>query len=124
MQFSKILILTIVCVLGLAVLATAANNKFGVADVHRINFLNSIRVGDVVLPQGDYEIRHVMEGDSHIMVFQKLGSGKPVEARVKCELVPLTQKASQTQKSYVTNAANEHVLRELVFAGEKAKHVF
>jgi hypothetical protein len=123
MQSSKVLVLSIVCVLGLAVLATAANNKFGVAEVHKVNFLNSIRVGDVLLPQGDYEVRHVMEGENHIMVFHKL-SGKPVEARVKCELVTLPRKASQTQKAYLTNAANEQVLQELVFEGESAKHVF
>jgi hypothetical protein len=124
MQSSKVLVLLIVCVLGVAVLATAANNKFGVADVHKINFLNSVRVGEVLLPQGDYEVRHVMEGENHIMVFHRMGGGKTVEARVKCELVPLPQKASQTQRSYVTNAANEQVLHELVFSGETAKHVF
>ncbi len=55
MQSSKVLVLLIGCVLGVAVLATAANNKFGVADVLKINFMNSVRIGDVVLPQGDYE---------------------------------------------------------------------
>ncbi len=54
------------------------------ADVHKINFLSSVRIGDVVLPQGDDEIRHVMEGEN-----------------------PLPQKASQTQQSYVTNASKE-----------------
>src|SRR5258705_5676166 len=102
MQSSKVLALLIVCVLGVAVLATAANNKFGVADVHKINFMNSVRIGDVVLPQGDYEIRHVMEGENHIMVFHRMG-GKTAEARVKCELVPLPPKASQTQRSYRTD---------------------
>ena len=124
MQSSKVLVLTIVCVLGLAVLATAANNKFGVADVHRVSFVNNVRVGDVVLPQGDYEIRHVMEGENHIMVFHRIGGKNTPDARVKCELVPLQKKASQSQRSYVTNAANEQVLHELVFAGETAKHVF
>ena len=74
MQSFKILVLLIVCVPGGAVLATGANNKVGVADVHKINFLSSVRIGDVVLPQGDDEIRHVMEGEN-----------------------PLPQKASQTQ---------------------------
>jgi len=98
MQSFKILVLLIVCVPGGAVLATAANNKVGVADVHKINFLNSVRIGDVVLPQGDDEIRHVMEGEN-----------------------PLPQKASQPQQSYVTNASKEQVLHEFVFASENAK---
>jgi len=123
MQSSKVLVLLIVCVLGVAVLATATNNKFGVADVHKVNFLNSVRIGDLVLPQGDYEVRHVMEGQDHIMVFHRLG-GQTADARVKCELVPLAQKASQTQRTYTTNASKEQVLHELVFAGETAKHVF
>lgn len=123
MQSSKALVLVIVCVLGMAVLATAANNKFGVADIHKVSFMNNVRVGDALLPQGDYEIRHVMEGENHLMVFHRIG-GKTFEARVKCELVPLPQKANQTQRTYVTNAANEQVLHELVFAGETAKHVF
>jgi hypothetical protein len=123
MQSSKVSVLVIVCLLGMAVLATAANNKFGVADVQKLNFSNSVRVGDVLLPQGDYEVRHVMEGENHIMVFHRVG-GKTVEARVKCELVPLGQKANQTQRTYMRNAADEQVLHELVFSGETAKHVF
>src|SRR5215475_3896024 len=82
MASSKALVLGIVCVLGLAVLATAANNKFGVADVHRINFANSIRVGDTVLPQGEYDIKHVMEAEKHIMVFHRIGGGKTPDVRV------------------------------------------
>jgi hypothetical protein len=124
MASSKALVLGIVCVLGLAVLATAANNKYGVADVHRVNFSNSIRIGDAQLPPGEYEIKHVMEAENHIMVFHRIGGGKTVDVRAKCTLVPLPQKASQTQKSYVRNAADQPVLRELVFAGETAKHVF
>ena len=124
MPSSKALVLGIVCVLGLAVLATAANNKFGVADVHRVNFVKSIRVGDTVLPQGEYDIKHVMEAENHIMVFHRIGGGKTADVRVKCTLLPLPQKATQTLKSYVRNDANEQVLQELVFAGETAKHVF
>ena len=40
---------------------------FGVADLQKITFLDPIRVGETLLPQGNYEVRHVMEGDNHIM---------------------------------------------------------
>jgi len=124
MPSSKGLVLVIVCGLGLAVLATAANNQFGVAEVHRVNFVNSVRIGDTVLPQGDYEVKHVMEAENHIMVFHRIGGRKTTDVKAKCTLVPLPQKASQTQKSYLRNAANEQVLQELVCQGETAKHVF
>jgi hypothetical protein len=77
-----------------------------------------------LLPQGNYEIRHVMEGTDHIMVFRQLGTKKPVEVRAKCTMVPLSAKATDDQKIYILNAANERVLHELVFKGDHAKHVF
>jgi hypothetical protein len=79
-------------------------------------------VGATLLPAGDYVVRHTMVGDEHIMVFQRTSS--KAETKVKCTLVPLTQKANQDHKVYQMNAANEKVLQELVFRGDTAKHVF
>jgi hypothetical protein len=58
------------------------------------------------------------------MVFKQLKTKKPAEARVKCQLVPLPEKAGETQKIYVVSAANERVLQTLIFRGDSAKHVF
>jgi hypothetical protein len=123
MQTLKALVLVVVCLLMVAVVASAGENM-GVANSQRISFTGNVRIGDVLLPQGDYEIKHVMEGENHIMAFKKLGGGKTVEARVKCSLVPLTEKSKTTEKKYTLNAANEQVLQELVFRGDSAKHVF
>jgi hypothetical protein len=105
-------------------LASAGQNKSGVADLQKITFLDPIRVGDTLLPQGNYEVRHVMEGENHIMMFKQLGVNKPAVARVQCTLVQLKAKADQTQKIYVLSANNERVLRELIFRGDLSKHVF
>lgn len=123
MQTLKALALIVVCVLMVAVVASAGEN-LGIANSQRISFSGNVRIGDVVLPQGDYEIKHVMEGTDHIMVFQRVGSGKSVTARVKCSLVPLSEKSKTTEKRYTVNAANEQVMQELVFRGDSAKHVF
>jgi hypothetical protein len=111
-------------VLIVSMVAVAGQNQLGVADTYRVSFTEKVWVADTVLPQGNYEIRHVMEGQNHIMVFRQLGTKKPVEVRAKCTLVPLEANATDTQKIYILNAANERVLRELVFKGDKAKHVF
>jgi acyl-CoA hydrolase len=124
MRTIKFLSVIALLVMALVAIATAGQNKFGVADLQKINFLDPIRVGDTVLPQGSYEVRHVMEGDTHIMLFKQLGVNKPAEARVKCTLVQLGAKADQTQKIYAVNSNNERVLRELIFKGDLAKHVF
>ena len=123
MRMLKTLVLVVVCVLMVAMVASAREN-LGIANSQRISFSGNVRIGDVVLPQGDYEVKHVMEGSDHIMVFQRVGSGKPVTARVKCSLVPLAEKSKTTEKRYTVNAANEQVLQEVVFRGDSAKHVF
>ena len=106
------------------VLLSAAPNQFGVADKYQVTFDNPVMVGETMLPQGDYQIVHTMEGDTHIMVFTQVHKKNPMEIRVKCSLVPLQERATQTQKVYVMNANNERVLRELIFKGDTAKHVF
>jgi hypothetical protein len=65
-----------------------------------------------------------MEGSDHIMVFRQVGVRNPVEVRAKCTLVPLPEKAADSQRIYQLNAANERVLHELIFKGDRAKHVF
>ncbi|MGB9234560.1 MAG: hypothetical protein WCC04_09110 [Terriglobales bacterium] len=108
----------------LGVFAVAGQDQLGVADVYRVSFSEKVRVADTLLPSGNYEIRHVMEGAEHIMVFRQVGVKKPVEVRAKCTLVPLPGKALDNQKVYELNAANERVLHELIFKGDLAKHVF
>jgi len=123
MRIFKITLLVAV-VLSVSGLLLAKQNKFGVADVRKVSFSSPMRVGDTVLPQGDYEVRHVMEADNHVMAFKQLGPNKPAQARVPCKLVPLKAKADRDQLIYVVNAANEKVLQTLRFKGDTAEHVF
>lgn len=124
MRWVKDVLVIAVCVLFLGVFALAGQNQFGVSDLYRVSFTDKIRVANTLLPPGNYEIRHVMEGADHIMVFRQVGVKNPVEVRAKCTLVPLPEKAADSQKIYELNAANERVLHELIFKGDRAKHVF
>jgi hypothetical protein len=121
-KFAGILVPVVVIILGVFVFA--GTNPMGISDSYKITFSEPVRVADTLLPRGDYEIRHVMEGETHIMVFHQLRTSKPVEVRAKCSLIPLTAKAPDSQKIYELNAANERVLHELIFKGDRAKHVF
>lgn len=111
-----------VCVLALGMMVVAKTNSMGIKDVSHATFNEPVRVGAIVLPAGDYTIRHTMEGETHVMVFQKDHSKD--QFKIKCTLVPLSQTAQQDQTIYKVNAQNEKVLQELVFRGDKAKHVF
>lgn len=103
--------------------AAAEKNMLGIHDVSRVTFVAPVRVGSTLLPAGEYLVRHTMQGQDHIMLFESVKT-KTVEAKAKCNLVPLGQKANQTRTVYEMNAANERVLQELVFRGDSAKHVF
>jgi hypothetical protein len=124
MRLAKPVFLASICVLVLAVAAMAAPNQMGISDFYRVNFPEQVKVADTVLPSGNYEIRHIIEGSDHIMVFRQVGVRKPVEVRAKCTLVPLTEKAPNSEKIYELNASNQRVLHELTFKGDRAKHVF
>ena len=118
-----VFILTISLAL-LTVVAFAGKNSLGISDVYRVTFVEKVHIADTLLPSGNYEVRHVMEGTDHIMVFRQIGVKNPLEVRAKCTLVPLAEKAGDDQKIYELNAANERVLHELIFKGDRAKHVF
>jgi hypothetical protein len=124
MRLLKPVLAISISVLLLGVIALAGQNPMGISDLYRVNFTEKVRVADTVLPSGNYEIRHVMEGQDHIMVFHQIGVRKAAEVRAKCTLVPLAKKASDDQKIYELNATNERVLHELIFKGDLAKHVF
>ena len=109
----------LVCVCS--VMAVAADNNLGIKEVNRVTFNTAVRIGTANLPAGEYVVRHTMQGDEHIMVFQhQVGKG---EFKVKCTLVALAQKAPQTQTVFEV-AGNERIVQEMVFRGDKAKHVF
>jgi hypothetical protein len=121
-RFAGIVIPVFILMFGF--LAAAQQNKLGIADSYRVSFTEPVRVANALLPSGDYEVRHAMEGQDHIMVFRQLGTKKAAEVRAKCSLVPLPAKATESQKIYALNDAKERVLQELVFKGDRAKHVF
>jgi len=110
-----------VIALFLCAIAVASEKNLGIHDVAKVSFAASVRVGTTLIPAGDYTMRHTMEGQDHVMTFARVG--KKDVYKVKCTLVPLDHKAAQDTQLIVTSG-NEHVLRELQFRGDTAKHVF
>lgn len=121
MRFIQSLMMVAVCVLAFGLSAKADNP--GIHDVNRVTFAAPIRVGGVLLPAGDYVVRHTMEGADHVMVFEA-ANHKHADVKAKCQLIQLGNKADQTRTVYALNAAGERVLQELVFSGDSVKHVF
>jgi hypothetical protein len=118
-----LLALLVICVTGLA--TADKQNKFGVADQRQITFYEQVKVGDTVLPAGEYKVLHTMEGDNHVMVFQQLNVGKKNQAtaKVQCNLKTLAKAADQSLIGY-KNENTPKVLNFLQFKGDTAVHQF
>jgi len=116
------MMMTIALILCTAALVQATDNPMGVANKQTIVFNNPTLVGGTLLPAGQYQVLHQMDGTQHIMVFKGV-QGTKGEAKAKCTLVPLSEKAKQTEQRYTENAKNEHVLQEMTFRGDTAKHI-
>ncbi|MBZ5680280.1 MAG: hypothetical protein LAO24_09265 [Acidobacteriia bacterium] len=122
MRWLKVTGMILPWLLGLTLMAMAADKNLGISDLRHITFRDPVRIGNNLLKAGEYEVRHTMQGEEHIMVFTSESDKEQV--KVKCTLVPLAKKADQSSTTYELNAANERVVRELVFRGDSAKHVF
>jgi hypothetical protein len=111
-----------IVMLGATTMLSATDNSMaGVALKQEITFTGPTVIGGTLVPAGDYKVMHEMQGTEHIMLFKQIG-GK-AEAKAKCNLVPLTQKAKATEQRYSENANNERVLVEMTFRGDTSKHV-
>jgi hypothetical protein len=97
------------------------------------HFTNVVKVGEVALQPGMYEVQHVEEGSDHVLVFKEVGMqagykhgntpvGKEV-ARVKCTIEPVSKKVSNTKLTLRTNAKGEREVAEVEVAGEAFRHL-
>jgi hypothetical protein len=116
--------LVVFAVLILTGTAQSSANKYGIADKRQVNFYDPVWVGSVLLPAGEYEVRHTMQGVEHLMVFRQMFAKTPAEARVRCTLVPVAKPVEQDQVEFAVNTAGEHVLHRLAFKGDHAEHLF
>lgn len=117
-----VMTMTIALILCTAALVQATDSSLGIASKQTIVFNSPTLVGGTLLPAGQYQVVHEMNGNEHIMLFKGI-QGTKGEAKAKCTLVPLGHKASQTEQRYTENAKNEHVLQEMTFRGDSSKHV-
>jgi hypothetical protein len=117
-----VMMMTIALIFCSAALVQATDNPLGIANKQTITFGSPTVVGGTLLPAGEYQVLHQMNGTEHIMVFKGI-AGTKGEAKAKCNLVPLAVKATKTEQRYTENAKNEHVLQEMTFRGDTSKHV-
>ena len=116
------MILVAIAILVCSSVLLPATDKSMSTKTYNIKFFQPTLVGTTMLPAGNYRVSHEMQGTTHIMLFKQVGSS--TEVKVKCNLVPLTKKASQDEQRFNENAQKQQVLVEMTFRGETFTHVF
>ena len=99
----------------------AKDNPMGIATKQTLTFTQPTVVAGSLLPAGDYNVTHEMQGQTHIMIFKQKGG--TAQAKAKCTLMPLASKAMVSEQRFTENAQNQRVLVQMTFYGDKAIHV-
>jgi hypothetical protein len=99
-----------------------------------VTFTTAVRAGDTLLKAGMYHVRHVVEGNDHVVTFKPVTmpagyreyqmTEGAVVARLKCTVEPAAKKTRNTKIVLGRNAVGEPVVTEIQIAGEKAIHKF
>jgi len=76
-------------------------------------------VGSTLLKAGDYNVRHVKDGEQHFLAFS--AKGKEI-ARVSCKMEQLPQKAQSTELTENRDSAGERTLKAIAFKDDAYRH--
>ena len=85
-----------------------------------VTLYSDVKVAGKVLPKGEYDVRHVSDGQDNILVFSQ---GKK-EYRFKCQLQPTADKTNGVALQMKTDPDGTRTLVSVTFPGDASAHVF
>ena len=102
--------------------------------VGKFHIGSPVMVGNRLLEPGMYQVQHIKEGDSDLIVFRiirmgyrsNMGNEQLGEevARVTCRIEPVGQRWKHTKLHLERNSSNQKVVRAVQIAGEAVLHKF
>jgi len=84
-----------------------------------VTLYSDAKVGDKILPKGEYEVKHVVEGQDNFLVFV---SGRK-EYRFPCHLQP-ADRVESVSVHFRENPDGTRTLVSIMFPGDSNAHVF
>jgi hypothetical protein len=126
--------LTLMLALGGLTLSASAQKKMEMVIGKKgiLHFNSSFRAGATLLKSGTYQVQHVEEGGSHIIVLREVPSGQGFRggntipgkevARLMCDYAPSAKQWKNTTIRLRTNDKGEKEIAEIHVAGEKFVH--
>ena len=109
-------------------------NASMVGKVGKLHLGSSVIVGNTLLKTGMYQVRHIKESGSDLIVFRiirmgyrdNMGNEQLGEemARVKCRIEPVDQRWKHSKLHLERNSPNQKVATAVQIAGEAVLHKF
>ena len=109
--------LLLLTIASTAVAAGSANTDVG--KNWTLTLYHPTHVGNTLLKAGDYNVRHIKDGEQHFLAFS--ANGKEV-ARVSCKMEQLPQKAPTTELTENRDSSGERQLTAIAFKNDTIRH--
>jgi hypothetical protein len=98
------------------------SQQIKVGKTGEMSFAQETKIGDLLLPAGEYRFVHRVQGEDHFVHFTQVKNNRDF-GEVKCQLEPLVQKADHTAVYVNTEGGARRIMR-IEVAGENVAHVF
>lgn len=105
--------------------------KLSIGKIGYLHLKSKVKVGDMVLEPGRYQVQHLAQGDEHFMVFSELvvpargGIIWPKEVgRAKCTVEVTGNKNQKTISLLSDNPEGVKKIEAIYVKGETVKHSF
>lgn len=102
--------------------------KLRVNEQGEIKLSGETRVGGVFLKSGKYKFQHMVEGEDHLVLFERVdwpdAQAEQALFRVKTKLEPIDKPAKRTEFHSTVSIKGERIVQKIYVQGESVKHVF
>jgi hypothetical protein len=88
-----------------------------------MKFAQETRIGDLVLPPGEYRFVHRVHADDHFVHFEQVKNTARDFGEVRCQVEPLSKKVVTTAV-YMNTEGGVRRITKIEVAGENVAHIF
>jgi len=119
MRGFKVLAIGLLLLTVASVSLAADSGKMDAGKHWTLTLYHPTRVGTALLQAGDYNVRHITDGDQHFLAFS---ANRKEVARVSCKLEPMSQKPATTELTEERDSGGERTLKAIAFKDDAYRH--
>ncbi len=102
--------------------------KMRVNEQGEVKLSGETLVGGMLLKSGKYKFQHVVEGEDHMVSFERVdrpeAQAEQALFRLKTRLEPIDKPAKRTEFHSTVSIKGERIVQKIYVQGENVRHVF